>query len=139
MPWPETRKACKEKPDVPQFSFKLLSYLFLAAVVVQFFLAGLGTLGGESIDAHRILGMAALLPIGLLMFGAAIWAQMGKVTIGMVFALFVLIVLQIPFSRPELEPEWLRSLHVLNALFIFMLGFHITQRAGPLRMPNRAG
>jgi hypothetical protein len=119
-------------------SFRLLSYLFLIAVVIQFFLAGLGVMGGESIEAHRAWGFAALHLIPILMFGAAIWAKMGKVTIGMTFILFALVFIQPLFSDEGLDPQWLRSLHVLNALFIFMLGYHITQRAGPVRMPTRA-
>lgn len=119
-------------------SFRLLSYLFLIAVAIQFFLAGLGVLGGESIEAHRQWGFAALHLIPLLMFGAAIWAKMGKATIGMTFVLFVLVFLQPLFADEGLDPEWLRSLHVLNALFIFVLGYHISQRAGPLPMPGRA-
>ena len=31
-------------------------------------------------------------------------------------------------ADPELHPQWLRSLHVLNALFIFALGYHLAQR-----------
>ena len=36
--------------------------------------------------------------------------------------------LQPLFADPELHPQWLRSLHVLNALFIFALGYHLAQR-----------
>jgi hypothetical protein len=139
MPWPEVRRVSKEIPDVPQFSFKLLSYLFLLAVVVQFFLAGYGMteLGNEGWDAHRSFGYAALHLIPLLMFGAAIWAKMGKTTIVMVGVLFVLIVIQPFLAREDVDGSVIRAMHVVVALFIFMLGFHISQRAGPLRMPRR--
>ena len=124
---------------MPQMSFRLLSYLFLIAVVIQFFLAGMGTaeLGGESIEAHRAWGYAALHLIPLLMFGAAIWAKMGRVTIGMVFALFVLVFIQPILVGDDVTTSWIRALHVLNALFTLMLGYHIAQRSGPMPMPSR--
>ena len=116
-----------------QVSFRLLSYLFLIAVVIQFFLAGLGTLGGESIDAHRDWGFIVMHLLPLLMFGAAIWASMGKITITMVVLLFVLVLIQTFFADEGLDPMWIRSLHVLNGLAIFVLAHHIAQRSGPLR------
>ncbi len=124
---------------MPQLSFRVLSYLFLLAVMVQFFLAGMGIaeLGGESIEAHRMWGYAVLHLIPLLMFGAAIWAKMSKVTIAMVFVLFVLVVIQAGFVGDSVDTSWIRALHVLNALFIFTLGFHIAQRSGPMPMPGR--
>lgn len=116
-----------------QVSFRLLSYLFLIAVVIQFFLAGLGTLGGESIDAHRDWGFIVMHLLPLLMFGAAIWASMGKITITMVVLLFVLVLIQTFFADEGLDPMWIRSLHVLNGLAIFVLAHRIAQRSGPLR------
>ncbi len=122
---------------MPQMTFRLLSYLFLLAVAIQFFLAGLGVLGGESLEAHRQWGFIVMHLIPLLMFGVAIWGKMGKVTIMMVVTLFVLVALQPAFASESLSPMWLRSLHVLNALFIFALGFHITQRAGGMHTRNQ--
>ena len=118
-------------------SFRLLSYLFVIAVVIQFFLAGLGVMGGESIEAHREWGFIVLHLIPVLMFGTAIWAKMGKVTIVMVLVLFLLVFIQPLFADEGLKPMWLRSLHVVNALLIFMLGYHIAQRSGPPPMPRR--
>jgi hypothetical protein len=116
-------------------SFRLLSYLFLIGVVIQFFLAGYGMtdLGNEGLDEHRDFGFIVLHIIPLLMFGAAIWAKMGRVTIIMVIVLFILIGIQ-PFFASE-DRDWVRALHVVNGLLIFTLGYHITQRAGPIRMP----
>ena len=123
---------------MPQLSFRVLSYLFLLAVMVQFFLAGMGIakLGGESIEAHKVWGYAVLHLIPLLMFGTAIWAKMGRATIAMVFVLFVLVFIQPAFISDSVHTSWIRALHALNALFIFTLGFHIAQRSG-LPMPHR--
>ena len=49
-------------------------------------------------------------------------------SLGLTAALFLLVFLQPLFADPELHPQWLRSLHVLNALFIFALGYHLAQR-----------
>jgi hypothetical protein len=105
-----------------------LAWLFVLAVAIQFLLAGLGVLGGESLEAHRLWGFTALHLIPILMLIAAIVGRMGRTVIGLTVALFVLVFLQPLFADPELDPRWLRSLHVLNALFIFALGYHLAQR-----------
>ena len=107
-----------------------LAWLFVAAVGVQFFLAGLGVLGGESIEAHRQWGFIALHLVPILMFIAAIAGRMGRTVVSLTGALFLLVFVQPILADPGLDPQWLRSLHVLNALFIFALGVHLTQRAG---------
>ena len=137
--WPAIRRRkVREKANVPQMSFRLLSYLFLIAVLIQFFLAGYGMtdLGGEGLDEHRDFGFIVLHLIPLLMFGAAIWAKMGRTTIIMVVVLFVLIVIQPFFAAEDMETSWIRALHVMNAVLILMLGYHIAQRSGPMRTPS---
>jgi Family of unknown function (DUF6220) len=118
--------------------FRLFCYLFLIGVAIQFFLAGLGVLGGESIEAHRQWGFFALHLIPLGMFGFAIAAKAGRVTIGMIVLLFVLVFIQPLFADEDLDPQWLRSLHVLDALVIFILGHHITLRANRLSTASAA-
>ena len=105
-----------------------LGWLFVAAVAVQFFLAGLGVLGGEGIEAHRQWGFTALHLLPVLMLIAAIAGRMGRTVIGLTIALFVLVFLQPLFAAADLDPPWLRSLHVLNALIIAMVGFYLAQR-----------
>jgi Family of unknown function (DUF6220) len=106
-----------------------LAWLFVVAVAIQFLLAGLGILGGESMDLHRAWGFFVLHLIPILMFIAALVGRMGRRVLGLTVALFLLVFLQPLFAAPELDPRWLRSLHVLNALFIFTLGFHLVQRS----------
>jgi hypothetical protein len=117
--------------------FRLLCYLFLVAVTIQFFLAGLGVMGGESIEAHRQMGFIGLHLIPLLMFGAAIAARAGRLTIGMIVVLFLLVGLQSLWLELD-DPMWLRSIHVLAALVIYVLGHHITQRANRLTPASAA-
>jgi len=106
-----------------------LAWLFVLAVAIQFLLAGLGVLGGESLEAHRQWGFVVLHLIPILMFTAALIGRMGRTVISLTVALFLLVFLQPLFADPEIDPVWLRSLHVLNALFIFALGQYLAQRA----------
>jgi Family of unknown function (DUF6220) len=104
-----------------------LAWLFVFAVAIQFLLAGLGVLGGESLDPHRQWGFVVLHLIPVLLIIAAVIGRMGRAVIGMTFGLLVLVFLQPLFANAELEPTWLRSVHVLNALFIFALGLHLAR------------
>ena len=115
--------------DVARKSFVGLAWLFVLAVAIEFLLAGLGILGGESMDLHRAWGFPVLHIIPILMFVAAIVGRMGRRIIGLTVGLFLLVFLQPLFAAPELDPRWLQSLHVLNALFIFTLGLHLAQRS----------
>jgi hypothetical protein len=114
--------------DIARKVFVGLGWLFVLAVAIQFLLAGLGILGGESLEMHRQWGFIVLHLIPILMFIAAIVGRMGRTVIGLTVVLFLLVFLQPLLVDPELDPRWLRSLHVLNALFIFALGYHLARR-----------
>lgn len=92
------------------------AYALGLLVVVQFLLAGLGTIGGESIDPHQILGqLMQLLALVLLVF--AVLARYSGPLLGMSIFLFVAMVLQTVWVQIE-DPLWIRSIHVLMALLI---------------------
>jgi len=115
--------------DVGRKSFVGLAWLFVLAVAIQFLLAGLGVLGGESMEPHRAWGFFVLHIIPILMLVAAIVGRMGRTIVGLTVLLFLLVFVQPIFADPQLDPRWLRSLHVLNALLIFALGHHLAQRS----------
>jgi Family of unknown function (DUF6220) len=118
--------------NVARKAFVVLAWLFVLAVAIQFLLAGLGVLGGESIEAHRQWGFIVLHLLPILMLIGAIVGRLGRTVIALTVLLFLLVFLQPLFASPELDPQWLRSLHVLNALFIFALGYRLAQRGqGP--------
>ncbi|MCD6020454.1 MAG: hypothetical protein K0R20_164 [Actinomycetia bacterium] len=106
-----------------------LAWLFVLAVAIQFLLAGLGVLGGQSMELHRQWGFVVLHLVPILMLIAAIVGRMGRSVIAPTVGLIVLVFLQPLFADAQLDPRWLRGLHVLNALFIFFLGHHLAQRA----------
>ena len=108
--------------------FVVLAWSFVVAIAIQFLLAGLGILGGESLEPHRQWGFVALHLIPVLMLIAAIVGRMGRTVIGMTIGVFVLVFLQPLFAAPDLEPQWLRSLHVLNALLIAGVGYDLARR-----------
>jgi hypothetical protein len=114
--------------DLARKSFLGLAWLFVLAVAIQFLLAGLGVLGGESMEPHRQWGFIVLHLVPILMLIAAIVGRMGRTVIAPTVGLIVLVFLQPLFVDPQLDPRWLRALHVLNALFIFALGLHLAQR-----------
>ena len=102
--------------------------MFVIAVAIQFLLAGLGIMGGESMEAHRQWGFVTLHLVPILMLIAAVVGRMGRAVIGTTIGLFLLVFLQPLFAAPDLDPRWLRSLHVLNALFILAVGYYLARR-----------
>src|SRR5690349_15114908 len=109
-------------------AFKGLVGVFFIGVAVQFLLAGVGVVGGESITPHRILGMTLQL-VALLIVVTAFLSKQPKPVLIMSGALLVLMVLQTPFIHIE-DPMIIRSLHVFDAFLIVGLGDALMRRAG---------
>jgi hypothetical protein len=105
-----------------RWTYVVFSWLVLAAVVVQFFLAGLGVFGGPGgFQAHVLLGYS-LLFIMLLALVLAFAARLPWRTIGLTALLPVLVVLQSVFiSIWHAGLPVVAALHVVNALAIFTL------------------
>lgn len=106
-----------------------LALLFLALVVVQFFLAGLGAFGAESYSAHRGLGDA----LGLLGLVLLILAAVGRREALQASAvLFVLLIVQAILGGAGDDVGVLGGLHPVNALAILGVG-SLTAAGAPLR------
>jgi Family of unknown function (DUF6220) len=106
-----------------------LALLFLAAVVVQFFLAGLGAFGAETYNAHKglgnVLGLVGLVLLILAAVGRREALQASAV-------LFVLLIVQAILGGAGDDVGVLGGLHPVNALAILGVG-SLTAAGAPLR------
>jgi hypothetical protein len=107
-----------------------LAWVYLTAVVVQIFLAGLGLpqLGGEGMGLHADFGYIAvhMTPILLILF--AIIGRVGKALIGWTVLLAVVAFMQ-PIWVTAFQGEVLASLHVLGALVVLALSYYVARVA----------
>ena len=107
-------------------AYAVVAALFIVSVFVQFFLAGLGVFGAESFDAHKDFGGVFHL-WALLLLVLALLVRRTRADLILVISLFVLTTVQ--FSLPEADDGYVAALHVLNALVIYTVAFHVLQRA----------
>ena len=111
-------------------AFAVVAWLFVAVIVVQVFLAGVGLFvgGTDTFSAHRALGwMLHLAPIVVLLFA---WgAHPGPTTMWLSGLLLLLVGIQpfLPSMRGDLP--FVAALHPVNALAIFAVGLLIARRA----------
>jgi hypothetical protein len=115
MPWAKT-------------AYVALAILMGVMVVVQFFLAGYGVLGGEPMGAHKLIGHL-LEPLSLILVIFAALGRLGGKLIGMSGTLLVLVVLQSVWI--DADAAVLRAFHVLGALSIAMILREIVANARP--------
>jgi hypothetical protein len=110
--------------------FAVLAWVYLAAVVVQFFLAGLGLpqLGGEGMGIHAEFGYIAvhMTPILLILFAAI--SRAGWVLIGWTVLLAVVAFMQ-PIWVTAFQGEALASIHVLGAVALLALTYYVARQA----------
>jgi hypothetical protein len=103
-----------------------LAVIYLAGVVVQFFLAGLGTFGATSFDAHQAFGLVLAL-LTLILLVLAVVGKVPRLLIGLAVILLGLNVLQMFLAQVDVEE--IAALHVVNALAIVFVAHEIMQRS----------
>jgi hypothetical protein len=103
-----------------------LAVIYLAGVVVQFFLAGLGTFGATSFDAHQAFGLVLAL-LTLILLVLAVVGTVPRLLILLSVALLGLNVLQMFLAQVDVDE--IAALHVVNALAIVFVAFEIVQRS----------
>jgi hypothetical protein len=103
-----------------------LAVIYLAGVVVQFFLAGLGTFGATSFDAHQAFGLVLAL-LTLILLVLAVVGKVPRLLIGLAVVLLGLNVLQMFLAQVDVEE--VAALHVVNALAIVFVAYEIVQRS----------
>jgi len=119
--------------------FLVLVGAYLAAVLYQVFLAGMGLFGADhDFESHRTLGyLIHLTPIPLIL--VAFVARVGQRLLLWTGALFVVQGIQplLPLMRGDLP--WAAALHPVLALVVFWLGITIALQAWRLvREPEPA-
>jgi hypothetical protein len=131
--------------------YKVLIALFAAAVVVQFFLAGLGIFGAipeedgsttsatweDKLDPHAALGHLLFIPVSFVLLILILIAWTGPRSIGATVGLVVLMLLQIVLAAAGEDAPGVGAFHPINALLILGLSWFLTWRAwrGNLLIP----
>jgi len=113
-----------------RIAFAGLAWLFVAAIVIQVFLIGLGLFGDVAYRQTHIefgyswMGLAAL---ALLISGLV--ARPGRRTVGLVVAVFVLYIVQTVLPSAKQSYPAIAALHPVNALLIFGLALYVARSA----------
>jgi hypothetical protein len=105
-------------------AYHWLALLIAIGIVVQVFLAGLGIFGAESFEAHKSFGFT-LHGLTILVLLLAIAGPRTARTIGMAFALALLVTIQISLVDARDDAPGVAALHPVLALFALGLAFHI--------------
>ncbi len=104
---------------------------YIAALALQFYVAGLALFGAASFVPHAVLGYG--LVVGALTLTAlTMAARFPRRTVSLAMSLVPLTLLQpvlVLVLRPSAPP--LAALHTLNALLIFSLALLVAQRTRP--------
>jgi uncharacterized protein DUF6220 len=105
-------------------AYGVLALLWVALVVVQVFLAGLGIFGAESFDAHKAFGNVLHALTAVILLLAIAGPRTGR-DIGMAAALFILVTIQIGLVSTRDDAPGLAAFHPVLALFAMGLAAHI--------------
>jgi hypothetical protein len=113
-----------------------LALLFLAGIVVQFFLAGLGVFGAESFEAHRTFGYA-LQGSAIVLLVLALVGRLGSRLVWPSALLVLLVIVQGLLIAAKDSAPSVAALHVVNALAIAGVVVLVVQRAWRDRTAGR--
>ena len=107
-----------------------LAWLFVAGVVIQFFLIGLGLFGDPAFrKTHALFGFTFLHLTSLLLPILAYFARLPRRTVGLSLLLFVVVTVQVALPGLATTSPYIAALHPVNALLVFGLGLMLAQRA----------
>jgi len=114
-------------------------WIFLAALVIQIFVAGLALFSDSSqMQLHRDIGWALHLPV-LLILIAALIARVRRPTIWWVLGLFVSGALQPLLPAFRADVPLLAALHPLNAVVLTIVTLKLALDTLPTLRAARAG
>jgi hypothetical protein len=101
-----------------------LARIFLAGLLLQFYLASTALFGAGSFQAHRLLG-TALTMIVFLFPVLALAGRLGRQLIGLSILLVVLTIVQMMLPSLRGAAPWIAALHPVNALVLMGMSTRI--------------
>jgi len=102
--------------------------IFMAGLLVQFYLAGTAVFGAESYQPHRMLGFALTILV-ILMLVLALVGRLGRKVVGMALLLVLLVIVQALLPALRGPAPWIAALHPANALVLMGVSVRLS-RAG---------
>lgn len=111
--------------------FAIISWIFLAMVVLQVFYAGVGLFGAGDMTGHVGFGYLVVLVPPFVLIAAAV-ARAGGRVIGLAALLLLLTFLQPALAYAREDAPYVAALHPVNALAIAGLALVIALRATAL-------
>ncbi len=120
--------------------YRVLIVVFLLALLVQVFLAGLGIFGSDvavtedastELDPHRTFGYILSQPVMLLLLIVAAIARPGRRILPLTAALLVVSIVQVALGIAGGDTPVLGGLHALNALILIGLTAYLVRLANP--------
>ena len=112
----------------------ILARIFLAGLLLQFYLAGAGLFGAGSFQPHRMLG-DALTVLVILFPVLAVVGRLGRKLIGLSLLLVFLTIVQILLPSLRGSVSWIAALHPVNALALMGVSAMI-RRYGRAQAPQ---
>jgi hypothetical protein len=103
-----------------------IAWLFVAAVAYQVFLAGVGLLGGGTMEGH--VGFGYLIPLIALVELIVVAAAQVKGTTRLAGLLLGLTAVQIMLAYARFDTPSVAALHPVNALFLWLVAVIIARR-----------
>jgi len=123
---------------VARITYRWLAWLFVACVLVQFFLAGLGVFAGASnFELHRTWGYTFAYVL-ILMVIAGLVGRMPRAAWTAPLGVMVLFALQSVFVALRTSAPVIAALHPVNAVAIFAAAWWIA-RSSAAWQSSRAG
>jgi hypothetical protein len=108
---------------IARLAYRWLAWLFVACVIVQFFLAGLGVFAGTSnFELHRNWGYTFGYLL-LIMVATAVVGRMPRAAWAAPIGVIVLFALQSVFVALRTDAPVIAALHPVNAVAIFAVSW----------------
>jgi hypothetical protein len=101
-----------------------LARIFLAGLLLQFYLASTPIFGAGSFQPHRMLGAALTLLVFLFPLLALV-GRLGRQLIGFSILLVVLMIVQMMLPSLRGAAPWIAALHPVNALVLMGISARI--------------